>query len=523
MPTEPPPDDQPDQPDGDAPSRHNRRGAPRPGRPDRQDRTLRWLIIATASTAAVIWALVLWGIYGGPSGAAAATPPTALGYVPSTSVVSSTTGSGGAPSTTGTDGSVVQSTPPDAINIARASADASTAASAAASLAADTDRLPPIVSNANTGATDISQLSTTQDARNPEGTNPTADEQQLEGDATALGQILDLGQQSAATAVTAASDAATIVQGNAIVATETAAAQASAARAQQALAQIQSAVSQVDKLLAAANSQLQSWTAVHNAPAGTLSMQGSDPPSSWSVRGCEVITADAGGAALAAHLVGQTQRTDPVGDVITAITDVTDHDTTWPISDCSALDAAMAQTRIGDTLTIIYEHRQVIWYELSGTWVERTSTIQLRGTDCPGPVTGTISGAGDRIRLQINLSGPAGAKDGVNVILDTGGIQPTFPDGLLRSLGYTPTWGPLVASGIVPNATVQEYLYDIPATAITIMDGGRSVPVATGNLSVMGIVGGSGDYLLGPSVLKQGASLSTSGPNWTFIPPCSAG
>ena len=385
--------------------------------------------------------------------------------------------------------------------------------------------LAALTAGANAEAADIARLSTAARARNPQAESPAADEQQLTQAATTLAGFLDKGGQAAAAAAGAAGNAAALDQGDPAVATETASAHTAAAQAQQALTQIQTAAAQVDKLLVTADAQVQAWTSVHSAPAGTLSIQETDPPSDWTVRGCEVVTADAGGPARAAGLVGRTQRTDPVGDVITAITDLTDADTTWPVADCGALDAAMAQTRIGDQLTITYEHRHVVWYLLSGVWETRTTTVQLRGTDCPAAVTGRITTFGNRIRMRINVSGPAGTVQDVSAILDTGGVRPTFPNSLLTQLGYRPLLGPFGEIGVVPNASVPAYLYDIPASAFTILDGGREVPIATGTLSVTGIVGGSGtvDNLLGPDILKQGAALNTSGANWAFTPPCATG
>ena len=46
-------------------------------------------------------------------------------------------------------------------------------------------------------------------------------------------------------------------------------------------------------------------------------------PSDWSVQGCQVYQVLAGSPASNTPLIGQTQRTDPVGDVITQIADST--------------------------------------------------------------------------------------------------------------------------------------------------------------------------------------------------------
>ncbi len=146
---------------------------------------------------------------------------------------------------------------------------------------------------------------------------------------------------------------------------------------------------------------------IHGKPPGVLGVQVRDVPAGWAVRGCEVLFAAPGSAAQAMGLVGARQRTDPVGDVITSLTDVTDENTTWPVPDCQALTAAMAHTRAGDQVVVRHYHRQVIWYLLSGRWVPAAH----RRDHHPALF-------GNRIALTVNLAGPAG----VRVILDTGGV-----------------------------------------------------------------------------------------------------
>jgi hypothetical protein len=195
------------------------------------------------------------------------------------------------------------------------------------------------------------------------------------------------------------------------------------------------------------------------------------------------------------------------------------------VTDCAAFDAAMQQTRAGDQITVAYYHRQVVWYELSGKWVLNSGTATLTaapGANCPAALTGSITPAltGNRISLTITLSGPAATRPGLGVMLDTGGVQSFFPDALLRGLGYRP-FLPTLSGGIVPGAVGAANLYRIPASAITVDDGGRNVPLATGTLTVMGVVNGGGiDYGLGPDILKQGAKLTTADGRWTLTPPC---
>lgn len=288
---------------------------------------------------------------------------------------------------------------------------------------------------------------------------------------------------------------------------------------------MQAAGAEVGNLLSQAESEAQAWAAAHSAPAGDFGAQVEDPPVSWTVRGCEVDTAAPGSPATNAGLVGKTQRTDPVGDVISSVADATDNGTVWPVTDCATFDAAMQQTRAGDQITVAYYHRQVVWYELSGKWVLNSGTATLTaapGTNCPPALTGTITPAltGNRISLTITLSGPSATRRGLGVILDTGGVQSFFADALLRGLGYSP-FLPMLTGGVVPGAVGAANPYRVPASAITVEDGGRNVPLATGTLTVMGVDNGGGiDYGLGPDILKQGAKLTTSASRWTLTPPC---
>jgi hypothetical protein len=90
-----------------------------------------------------------------------------------------------------------------------------------------------------------------------------------------------------------------------------------------------------------------------------------------------------------------------------------------------------------------------------------------------------------------------------------------------EGLGYRPFLATL-AGGIVPGAMGAANLYRIPGAALTALDGGRYVPLATGTLTVMGVVNGTLSGL-GPDILKQGARLTTAGGRWTLTPPCQAG
>lgn len=407
---------------------------------------------------------------------------------------------------------------------AQAGADAVAATLALSQVRSAAAQVDTLVASAQGEAAQVATLAAPKLARDPAATSPVPTQSTLRQDQSQLAAALSGARQAEAAGEQAAANAAALPQALPTVAMHSTAAATSAAQAQAALGQAAEGATTLQGLLFAAQTEVGSWQAIHAAPAGTLGAVVTDPPADWTVQGCEVVTASPGGAVATAGLIGRTQRTDPVGDVITAITDATDAQTTWPIPDCTALQAAMAKTRVGDGLTIAFAHRQVTWYLLGGSWRPRAGGATLAAAPsatCPAPLTGSITPglAGNRIALQVNLSGPTGTRSGMGVILDTGGVQTTFPDAVLRSLGFTPF--PLAAGirGVVPGAAGSAYLYHMPGSALTVDDGGRAVPVATGTLSVWGIVGGA-DSALGPDILKHGAQFSSANGRWTLTPPC---
>ena len=408
--------------------------------------------------------------------------------------------------------------------VVRASADAATAAAALAQTETDTTRVGVLLRSAQGSAAEVARLAVPNLARNPSATSPAAAESDLQRATVRLSAALNAAGQEVATATGAAADAAGLSRSIAAVVTEGTAADASAAQATSTLDQARGAAGAAAALLSKAQTEVQAWQAVHAAPSGTLGAVVVDPPADWTVRGCEVVTAQTGGVAATAGLIGRTQRIDPVGDVITSITDATDGNATWPIRDCAALRAAMVQTRVGDRLTIAYEHRHVVWYRFGGTWIQRARSATLSAgpsANCPKPVTGTITPgpAGNRIALRVNLAGPTGVRSGLQVILDTGGVDTTFPNAVLRGLGYKPSPVPRGFGGAVPGSVGRLYLYRIPASAVTVRDQGAFVPVATGTLTVWGMVHGS-DYALGPDILKHGAQFASANGRWALTPPC---
>lgn len=410
-----------------------------------------------------------------------------------------------------------------AVGTAQAAADASTAQGQAAQAAAGATQSQGLLQSAQTITAQVHGLAAPTLARNPSATDPSSLLPPLEQSDTAIVSLVAQAQQAVAATQTAARGAAGIAASDAGAAEAASAAQAALSKAKTALSTVQSAATEIGKLVTQAESEVQAWTAVHAAPPGYFGAQVEDAPPSFGVQGCEVDVAAPGSPAAAVGLVGKRQRTDPVGDVITAITDATDGGAVWPVTDCAAFDAAMSQTRVGDRLTVAYYYRQVIWYELSGRWVLEsgsTTLIAAPGSNCPAAITGAITPAvaGNRIQLTVNLSGPAGIRTDLGVILDTGGVETTFPQVLLSALGYHP-FLPLFFTGTVPGAIGTGGLYHVPASALTVDEGGRYVPLATGELTVWGMANGS-DYALGPDILKQGARFTTTGTRWSLTPPC---
>jgi hypothetical protein len=137
--------------------------------------------------------------------------------------------------------------------------------------------------------------------------------------------------------------------------------------------------------------------------------------------------------------------------------------------------------------------------------------VSARRAAVPPPVTGQISGAGNRIPLQIEVTGPSGEAQ-ENAIPDTGGVDEYLPDADLRAAGFTPT-GTTASSIARWTGTVNEY--SIPASSLLVLNAGKYVPLAIGTLAVFGApsaaFSGGLEPIGGPNVLQQGAQLSSSG------------
>ena len=264
-----------------------------------------------------------------------------------------------------------------------------------------------------------------------------------------------------------------------------------------------------------------SGTSGNGAP-GVLGASVQDVPADWPVRGCEIAAVEPGGTAAALGLVGATQRTDPVGDVISTIQDRTTAGGPQPIASCAALTSALAQMQGGDAITVGYYHR--VAGLLGGTWVAATASGTLAGSGtlaCPAPIVGTITrpAAGNRIQLQIELRGPA-ATAAHPAVLDTGADETIMPDADLRNLGFKPS-STTATAGLVPGTQTTAYVYRIPGADILVDDQGRFVPLASGTVIVWGIPNESGIWL-GPNVLERGLQLTTAGRHWTLNVPCAA-
>lgn len=299
--------------------------------------------------------------------------------------------------------------------------------------------------------------------------------------------------------------------------------QVAALGAQGFMADAEGAVTDSQALLAQADAMTQAWENVHLAPAGYLGVQVADPPSTWTVRGCEVQSVVAQSPASSTGLVGRTERVDPVGDVLYTLVNQSMHDQPFPLASCADFLQAMAQSRSGDHLVIQYHHRRVIL--LSGEWEDKQTFAVLAGTvqpvnqGCPAPVTGHIEQPGNRLRVSIGITGPKGS-GAMSGFVDTGAGITSFSDDFLRGLGFKPIYPvayPVLGAG---SGASRGYLYRIPFP--TLKSGDQWVPLGKGEMTVQGIAGAAFDFgvLLGPDALAH-APLQISGTQWSLTPPCS--
>ncbi|MDA8216519.1 MAG: hypothetical protein M0Z94_02780 [Dehalococcoidales bacterium] len=263
------------------------------------------------------------------------------------------------------------------------------------------------------------------------------------------------------------------------------------------------------------NSSSGSGTSATVSQPGYLGIEMTDAPSDWTVQGCEVVHVYPGTPAALMGLVGSEDRTDPVGDVIYSV--VARGATYWTPT-CAALSNVLASSSPGETIQVAYYHRVVDL--LSASWEAEEGVATLATQPCPSPLTGSITPSllGNRIDLTVKIVGPNGSTSPQTVILDTGGVHTSFPDAMLRSLGFSPYWS-MSTGGIVSGASETTYLYHIPAADFLVLDNGLYEPVASGTLEVWGLTNSS-DEAFGPDILKLGDSFSNNGSTWTLTLAC---
>ena len=146
------------------------------------------------------------------------------------------------------------------------------------------------------------------------------------------------------------------------------------------------------------------------------------------------------------------------------------------------------------------------------------ATTLLAAGGCPGPIHGTIGGAGNRIPLTVRIVGPAGTRT-FSAILDTGGVDTQLPNADMLAVGLTPTTETTASWPLVSSAPVKEWTYT--AGYPEVYDNGAWVPLGLGTTTIHGTDIPAGmSPLIGPDVLKAGTALSTDGSAFTLTPPC---
>ncbi len=247
---------------------------------------------------------------------------------------------------------------------------------------------------------------------------------------------------------------------------------------------------------------------------GFLGVQTANPPSDWSVTGCEVMHTIPGTPAATAGLIGANDRVDPVGDVIYALGV---NGIYMPVSDCAAFTSDLSITQPGQSIDVYYYHRDVTLFV--GSWQAVQVSVTLAPQPCPAPITGQITSTGNRIDLTAELQGTFGQSQAFTAMFDTGGDVSYFPNSLLQQLGFAPT-STTVSTGVIPGASTTAFLYSIPGSDLLVEDNGQFVPLAQGEITVEGIPG-LGFSGISSDVLKHGVAFSTAGGYWSLTPACS--
>ena len=142
----------------------------------------------------------------------------------------------------------------------------------------------------------------------------------------------------------------------------------------------------------------------------------------------------------------------------------------------------------------------------------------LAADGCPGPIHGTIGGAGNRIPLTVRIVGPAGTRT-FAAILDTGGVDTQLHNADMLAVGLTPTTETTGSWPLASSAPVKEWTYTTGYPEV--YDNGAWAPLGLGTTTIHGADVPAGvSPLIGPDVLKAGTALSTDGSAFTLTPPC---
>jgi len=165
----------------------------------------------------------------------------------------------------------------------------------------------------------------------------------------------------------------------------------------------------------------------------------------------------------------------------------------------------------------------------SGPWSCRAFSLEGKSTGggnvdspekfwgCPPPLQGTLTGVGNRIPLQVQITGPNGSET-FRGILDTGAPATILPDSLLRRLGFEPIGEDQPAGGIGSSPAIMRP-YRIPYPKVYV-DGYGWRALDRGEVIVYGLEKSVMTVpLIGMNTLEA-ARLEMSGRIWSLSLPC---